>query len=464
MKKKYGIFTAISMIVGIVIGSGIFFKSDNILISTGGSVGMGVVLFCLSAFGVVFGALAVSQLASRTSGDGGVIRYCEKFISSRVGCGVAWFYTFVYFPALTAVVSWIVGVYMCMIIGLPSLISYEVAIGMGAVTVLYLINILAPKLAGILQVSATIIKIIPLIALAVCGVIFGKGDMSVPANMGRALETGSLISAIAPVAFAFDGWIISASISGELKNEKRDLPIAMTLAPIFILILYIAYFVGIVRLVGADTIVESGDSHVYLAAQKLMGGIGGRIVLAFVVVSVIGTLNGLILGHSRMPYVMAQKNMIFNAKWLNKVSKRLDMPINSAIFSFVLAIVFSLINYLTQRYSLTPNSDVSEIAVVAQYAIYMLLYYQVFKLWKKKEIKSVVKGAIIPIFAALGAVFIFVGGFANPLFILNLVISGTVGVGGVIYYMRRRGVSEEESELENSANKAGDDAAEEAGE
>lgn len=64
-KKNYGLFTTITMIIGICIGSGIFFKSDNILTATGGSVLLGVIVFILGAVSIVFGGLCMSELASR---------------------------------------------------------------------------------------------------------------------------------------------------------------------------------------------------------------------------------------------------------------------------------------------------------------------------------------------------------------------------------------------------------------
>ena len=76
-KGRYGLPTVIAMIVGIVIGSGIFFKSDNILLATGGNVPLGVAVFLLGGIGIVFGGLCLGELAARTDRPGGVIAYAE---------------------------------------------------------------------------------------------------------------------------------------------------------------------------------------------------------------------------------------------------------------------------------------------------------------------------------------------------------------------------------------------------
>ena len=82
-KKKYGLFTSIGMIVGIVIGSGIFFKSDNILVATNGSIFLGVLVFCIAAFGIIFGSLSIAELASRDSKAGGIITYAENSYNKK---------------------------------------------------------------------------------------------------------------------------------------------------------------------------------------------------------------------------------------------------------------------------------------------------------------------------------------------------------------------------------------------
>ncbi|MBQ6811061.1 MAG: amino acid permease, partial [Firmicutes bacterium] len=112
-KERYSLFTAITMIVGIAIGSGIFFKADNVLAATGGSVFYGVILFVLGAVAIIFGGLSVAELASRTNKPGGIITYSEEFVSTRYGSAFGWFHCLVYYPTLICVVSYVVGIYLC---------------------------------------------------------------------------------------------------------------------------------------------------------------------------------------------------------------------------------------------------------------------------------------------------------------------------------------------------------------
>ena len=151
-KKRYGLFTAVAMIVGIVIGSGIFFKSDNILYATGGSLPLGVLVFLLGAVGIVFGGLSLSELASRTDRPGGVIAYAREFAGRRMAGVFGWFQTFIYLPAITVVVSWAVGIYACLLFGwgtgLPAegLLALQLGIGMGFVLADFSLNVLSARL------------------------------------------------------------------------------------------------------------------------------------------------------------------------------------------------------------------------------------------------------------------------------------------------------------------------------
>lgn len=117
--KRYSLFTAICLIVGICIGSGIFFKSDNILIATDGNVALGVAMMLLAATTIVFGGLTLARFAARTTGHGGLIAYAEEFLGPRRTAFIGWNFTFLYMPVVCSVLSWVVGVYACMTFNLP---------------------------------------------------------------------------------------------------------------------------------------------------------------------------------------------------------------------------------------------------------------------------------------------------------------------------------------------------------
>ncbi len=434
-KRKYGLFTSITMITGIVIGSGIFFKADNVLAYTNGNVLLGIIIFIIAAIAIIFGCLAISQLANLTDKPGGLISYTEEFVGIDSSCAFGWFQTFLYLPTLAAVVAWVTGIYITQLFEIEFTLENSTLIGVGSLTFLFIVNILSAKLGGYFQNAAMIIKMLPLIIIAVYGLFIGNPGPLVMDDIQNfrsdAISWGWL-AAFAPIAFSFDGWIISTSICSEIKNSKRNLPLALTISPLMILLVYILYFVGISSLLGPDVVLEQQDSSVFTAVTLLFGKIGARVILVFVVISVLGTVNGITLGFIRMPYSLALRNMIPGSSWIKKEDERLGgMPLNSAILAYLLSMFWMAIHYISQKYGM--RGDVSEIAIGVSYLNYIVLYIAVMRLTKKGVIQSKVMGYVIPILAMIGSLVIISGSITHPLFIYYFLICFCIIFAGWIY-------------------------------
>lgn len=409
VKPQYNILTAICMIIGIVIGSGIFFKSDDILNYTGGNVMLGILVFVIAAIAIIFGGLAISQLAARTDKAGGVITYMEDAWSKPLSGALGWFHTLVYYPTLIVIVSWVAGVYICILFGIDATFELECMIGMIITMLIYLLNLYAAKAGNILQISTTIIKLIPLVLIAVLGFAMGESTNITSHAVIEGASSMGFLAAIVPIAFAFDGWIIATSMSHEIKNSKKNVPLALIAAPVFIVIVYSLYLAGISAVVGPDQVVALGNDHVDVAANKLFGTMGAKFVLVTVVVSVVGTVNGLVMGAIRMPYSLAVRNMCPKAIKVARIDGLLDVPFESGKISVIISMAWYIIHYLVMKYELLLGSDVSELAIVMNYICYIALYVAVIKLYKAGEIKNIFLGLISPIMAIVGSCIIFLG-------------------------------------------------------
>jgi len=435
IERKYSLFTTIAMIVGIVIGSGIFFKSDNVLVFTNGNIIQGVLVFVIAAFSIVFGSLAISELASRTDEAGGVISYAEEHWSKSIACAFGWFQTLIYLPTICAIVAWVVGIYTTILFGIESTLEIQVLIGAAIMTILYAINILSYKFGGYLQNASTIIKLIPLILIAFLGLAFGNPKPVLDESI-RTIGGTTWIAAIAPIAFSFDGWIVSTSIGHEIKNSKRNLPLALVISPIIILLIYVLYFIGISTYLGPEKIIAMGDAHVNEAAIGIFGAAGAKAVLTFVVISVIGTVNGLVIGLIRMPYSLSIRNMFPGSSKYSSVSKKYSVPVNSGILTYFISLAWLFIHYITQKYNLLPNSDISEISIVLNYVGFILLYIAVLKLAVKGQIKNKIMGYVVPVLAIFGSLFILYGGMQNPLFIYYFTFCVAIVIIAMAYYKK----------------------------
>lgn len=435
-RQNYGLFTTIAMIVGICIGSGIFFKSDNILAATGGSVLLGVVVFVLGATSIIFGGLCISELASRTDRPGGIITYVEEFASEKLACGMGWFQIFVYFPTIVVVVSWVVGIYICLLFGWPGSFENQMLIGFIFYTITYFVNSISAKFGGGFQNFSTVSKMIPLIIVAVCGLIFGNPSEGFKSVAPQTLGGVTWLAAIGPIAYSFDGWTISTTIAPEIRDSKKNLPRALVIAPMIVLITYVGYFVGVTSLIGPKKVMELQDAHVYMVAEKLFGGFGAQLILIAVILAVMGTVNGIILGYIRLPYAVSLRGekMFPFARKLSKLDAKRSMPVNSSVFCYILTLFWTAVHIVTVKFSLLPNSDISEISIVMSYLFYIVLYYKVFQLYRKGAIHGKFRGIFVPIMATLGSAFILSGGLQNKLFICYAVFCLLVVLASFVYY------------------------------
>jgi len=428
-KRHYGLPTAITMIVGIVVGSGIFFRSDDVLGYTGGNVGLGVLVFCIAAFAIVFGCLTINNLAQISDAPGGALAYAGEFIGKRFGTAFGWFQTFIYYPALGVVVAWVVGIYVDLLFGLNLSMEGQMLVGFAWYVICFAYNIISPRFGGAFQNASTVIKLIPLILMGVLGIIFGQ-PLEALTHSVQAIEGGvsgggigwGWIAAIAPVAFSFDGWIISTSIAHEIRDSKKNLPIALVVGPLVILVLYLVYFVGISGFIGPDQVLALGDASVYEAATRLLGNWGARIILTFVVISVMGTVNGIVLGFIRLPYSLAVQGHLPFSKTIAKTFGKADMPYWSGLFAFLLGLFWWLVHLFTMELNLLGNSNVSDIAIAMSYFLYIALYFKVHALYKKGTVKGKINGILFPILATLGSLFIVVGSMQNEFFIIFALI------------------------------------------
>lgn len=427
--QKYGLLTAIAMIVGIVIGSGIFFKVDDILIRTDGNVLLGGLAFVIGAIGIIFAGLCLAIYAKESDEAGGIITYIESVFGKQLAFLTGWFQATVYFPTLAAVLAWVSALYTTMLFS-------NVELNIWMLTIVYLIvifamNIIAPKVAGFFQTSTTFIKLIPLLILAALGLFFGEPTFT-SASISMASVVGAS-SAIVSVAYAYDGWSIAPSIAHEIKDSKRNLPKALIIAPLIIMGVYLTYYFGVIALVGAPQIMELGNAYIEVAFMQIFGSMGAKLLLVFVVISVLGTTNGLILGGTRVPYLLAIRHEFPFSKQISKINERHQVPTNSAIVFILFTIFWLFIHYLVEQQGMF-TMDVSELPIIIMYLFYTLMFVGIYKKYKNKEITSKIQGILYPTLALLGAFVVIYGGFTGEGAFLYLTISVIVIISGIFFY------------------------------
>ena len=192
MEKRYGLPTAIAMVIGIVIGSGVFIKGGKVLSLTGGNMLQAVLVVAIVGLMCIICSLVFAELATRYEKVNGVVDYAEMALGPNYAYFMGWFTTTIYYPSLAATLAFFAAVFTCPLFGVKALdfssriISMEtVGLGAGYLMIGYGINALSPKLAGKLQVSMTVIKLIPLILMGIVGTIAGISNGSTAAVLLR---------------------------------------------------------------------------------------------------------------------------------------------------------------------------------------------------------------------------------------------------------------------------------------
>ena len=425
-KVKFGLPTAVTMIVGIVIGSGIFFKADSLYVITNGNILLGCIYWLLGAFGIIFGGLTIAEWAKRLDTVGGLISYSEMAFGKVFGFLAGWFQTIIYLPALCAIIAFVCGIYISQLFGFGGM-AWIWLFTFLSLLFIFLLNIFATKLAATFQTTTVIIKLIPLIIFAIVGIVFGNPSTVLIDGVSLPLLFATS-SGIVAVAFSYDGWLVAPSICHEIKDAKRNLSLALTLAPIFIMVIYIAYYVGVSVVVGPEFIqtVVDGTSTiptVYKAAQILFGDGGAKLILVAVVLSILGVLNGLVLGLTRMPYALALRKEIPFSDKIAIVNKKYDMPLYSCLITIFITLLWLGIHYLSTVIPALGTLDISSLPIIMTYFFYILLYIGIIKLYLAKQIKSFFSGMIFPILAIIGALVVIYGGFTMENFEIYLLVS-----------------------------------------
>ncbi len=436
LTKKYGLITAICMVVGIVIGSGIFFKGQTILQATNGNVLISALAWAIGGIVMVICASQFAVMATKYSKVNGVVDYAEETCGKRYAYYVGWFVTTIYYPAMTSVLAWVSARYFGVLFGWE-MWSPEVMILAGFFLIMsYVVNALSPKIAGYFQVSATVVKLIPLVLMSIVGVIAGlinspdgNVGMLIQNFMGNELSKSAgfseLFAGVCATAFAYEGWIIATSINSEIKDAKKNLPLALLLGALIVVVIYIIYNIAICGGAPMTDLVDSNKGAPY-AFQKIFGTVGGTILNICIVVSCLGTLNGLMLGSTRGLYSISVRNEGPAPKLFAQVDEATNMPTNSAIFGLLVCGLWLVyfyganlptytdvvINKETNVVAALFGStswfglfcfDSSELPIITIYALYipMLIVWII----KEKEM-NVFKRFILPILSIIACLFL----------------------------------------------------------
>ena len=472
LEKKYGLFTAIGMVVGIVIGSGVFFKAQSVLDKTGGNVSLGILAWIIGGIVIVSCACTFAIIATKYERVNGLVDYSEAIVGKKYAYFIGWFAATIYYPTLTSVLSWLCARYTGELLGPGWELTSNNVMVLGYVFMIatFALNAVAPRLAGKYQVSTTFIKLIPLILMAVVGIVYGlvKTQVHFEVVNGEVVNTGTnqmqillenfsvkskggaavLFGAVVSTAFAYDGWIVATSINAELKDAKKNLPLALFLGSIIIIVIYILYYLGVAGGATVDVLIKGGAGFAF---KEIFGNFVGTILTVFIVVSCMGTLNGLMIASARGFYSIAERNHGPKPEVLKQIDPKTNVPTNSAVFGLLTASIwyafFFGANLSGQNWFGIFAFDSSELPIVTVYSMYIPIFFMMIV--KERKNFGVFKGIILPIIAIVSCIFMIIAAVISHKLdvVFYLIVFAVIMICGMFFY-RKKEANEETIKIE----------------
>jgi APA family basic amino acid/polyamine antiporter len=351
LKRQIGLFDAVMLISGDMIGTGIFI-STGVIAATLPSPGGILLVWALGGLLALTGALSCAELSASLPYAGGDYNYIKAAYGKLMGFLSGWSSFLVTFSGAIAFLAVTFTGFMAFFIpvlgseqalfsaalpGLTIKVTAGTIFSMAIVIVISALHCVGVRLGTFMQNVLSLLKIGALLGIILLGVFFGKGDS---ANFRPLFDWDKIgnfsvfAAAFIPVIFAYSGWNAVIYIAGEVKEPERNLPRALLWANLLVIALYLAinmvyiYAVPVTEMKGALRVSE-------VATTALFGYQTSVWITAVITVSILGALNVVTMLGPRIYYAMARDGVFFRA--LAKVHPNFNTPVNAIILQAVWA-------------------------------------------------------------------------------------------------------------------------------
>jgi APA family basic amino acid/polyamine antiporter len=333
LQRRFGLSTAIALIIGQVIGVGIFLTPAGMAKSVGSPFWLLVIWLVIGAM-TLSGALCYAELAARFPEAGGSYVYLREIYGRATAFLYGWMVLLVLDPGLTAVLS----------VGLVSYAGYlfelspfgKLILAILIIAFIGSVNIFGTRIGANFLKIFTVLKIGILFFIIAYGFFSGFGDwknfqpfFAVPVDTFGAFA-GGLVGAF----FAFAGWWEVTRIAGEIENPRTNVPKALVVGVIALTVIYILTSAVFYYLVPPSA-VTNDETFAAQAGEVLFGKTGGIIFASMVIVSVLGTLIAYLMASPRVYYAMANDGLFFES--FGKLHPRFKTPHRATLIQISLA-------------------------------------------------------------------------------------------------------------------------------
>ncbi|MFP4479047.1 MAG: APC family permease [Candidatus Izemoplasmatales bacterium] len=438
LKKEIGIFGGVSILSGIMVGSGIFFIGAHVLMRSGFSMGLALLIWLIGGLITLLYGLIYGELGAMLPEAGGYYVYLKK----AYGKPLAFMSGFTNFTLLSSgsiavlalAFSQITSNLLFNLFGFTLTNFLQILLAAFLIAGLSVLNFFGIKIGTLVQKIFMIIKIIPIFLILILGLLMGTEsiDWSMAMNGVSFWTLLSMIGfAVIATFWAYEGWTNLNSVASEVKNPGKTIPFSLIITILSVTGLYFLFNMSIFRVLSLEElrvmIVETDFYFIGIpAAMDLLGTFGLYLAMITMLISVFGALNGTIMTFPRVYYAMSKDN-IFVDKF-KKVHPVYQTPVNAIIGSGVMAIlllIFSLQDLI---------SMVAFGALVFNTLIFISLFIFRKKMPYENRPYKVWGYPILPAFTILITLLLVVATFAEDVR-SSLIGTGFVLLGLPVYYL-----------------------------
>jgi APA family basic amino acid/polyamine antiporter len=335
--RKLGLLMCTALVVGNMIGSGVFLLPAS-LAPFGG---ISIVGWLVSAAGAACLALVFARLGQILPRTGGPYAYARAGFGDFAGFLVAWAY---WISMWTTDAALAVAFVSYMTVFIPTLNSVPVlgaAAALGAIWVLTAVNVLGVRPAGFVQVVTTVLKLLPLVAIIAVGLFFFDGSHFRPFNASGRAALPAISATVTLTLWAFLGLESGTVPAGEVHEPARTIPRATLLGTLIATVVYILGTVAVMGIIEPRSLATSTAPFAD-AARTIVGPWGAYVIAAGAAISCFGALNGWILLSGQLPFAAARDGLL--PAPLARLGKN-GAPVNGIVISSVIGSILVALNY-----------------------------------------------------------------------------------------------------------------------
>ncbi len=433
LPRQLGLFSAMAVLVGSTIGSGIFRSPAGIADRLPGPAPL-LIVWSVGGLFALCGALTLAELAGALPQTGGMYAYIREGWGRLPAFLFGWTELLIIRAAALGAISITFAEYAVRGLGLdPSMepyATYARFLAAGTLVLMAVINIVGLRWGSMVQNVTTIAKYGGLLLIILLAFALGlpkTGGNFTPAVPPGSFSIGAFGLALVSVLWAFDGWADLSKVGGEVKDPRRNLPRGIVLGTLSVIVIYLLANLAYLSVLTVEEI-RVAPLVAAEVAQRLVGPWGVTLVSLTVLISTFGSINGSMLTGPRIFFAMADDKLFF--KSVAAVHPRFQTPYVAVGLAATLGIGFVLLRSFEQ---------LADIFVTASLVFYILGVSAIFPLRRRPDWNPSVRVPLYPVVPLLfiaATLFLIVNAVADPGARLGtLAVLGVIAAGIPVYYL-----------------------------